>query len=123
VERSQLSLAVAPVIAPQTIWSIFTENFLIGIGLAFVKLLHAKNCNVVIGDLRLTPDAQQVVSSASAQCSAKILFKETDVTQWKQLSELFEFTEKSLGAPDIVCPAAGVFEPVSLSTCSRQRPR
>lgn len=79
-----------------------------GIGLAFVRLLLQNGCNVVIGDLQLTADAQKLVESSS---SSKALFKKTDVTDWIELTDLFTFTEKELGAPDIVCPGAGIFEP------------
>ncbi|KAF2095624.1 NAD(P)-binding protein [Rhizodiscina lignyota] len=78
-----------------------------GIGLAFTTLLHSKGCSVVIGDLALTEDAKKLVECAAG----KVVFKQTDVTNWKQLAELFSFTETKLGAPDIVCPGAGIFEP------------
>ncbi|EON66894.1 hypothetical protein W97_06297 [Coniosporium apollinis CBS 100218] len=80
-----------------------------GIGLAFVDLLNSKGCSVVIGDLQLRAEAEELVNKASN--GAKILFKKTDVTKWDELAGLFEFTEKELGAPDIVCPGAGIFEP------------
>lgn len=34
------------------------------------------------------------------------------MTKWDQLAEMFAFTEKEFGPPDIVCPGAGIFEPV-----------
>jgi len=40
-----------------------------------------------------------------------VVFKKTDVTNWVELNNLFTFTEKEFGTPDIVCPAAGIFEP------------
>jgi NAD(P)-dependent dehydrogenase (short-subunit alcohol dehydrogenase family) len=83
-----------------------------GIGLEFVKLLQSKGCSVVIGDLQPTPEAETLTQSTF---SAKVLFKKTDVTNWAQLAELFTFTEQALGAPDIVCPGAGIFEPVKIS--------
>jgi NAD(P)-dependent dehydrogenase (short-subunit alcohol dehydrogenase family) len=95
----------------------------VGIGFEFVKLLNAKNCSVVIGDLHLTPAAQEYVSNTSEVqngSSRKVLFKKTDVTVWKELEDLFAYTEKELGVPDIVCPGAGIFEPVGLlfhTTC------
>jgi 3-hydroxybutyrate dehydrogenase len=63
----------------------------------------------VIGDLQLTPEAQELTETKSP---AKVLFKKTDVTNWAQLADLFSYTERTLGAPDIVCPGAGIFEPV-----------
>jgi NAD(P)-dependent dehydrogenase (short-subunit alcohol dehydrogenase family) len=82
-----------------------------GIGFEFVKLLNSKDCNVVIGDLRLLPESEQFTTSPTTS-SAKVLFKKTDVTDWKELQELFEFTKKELGVADLVCPCAGIFEPV-----------
>ena len=72
-------------------------------------MLNKNNCNVVIGDLQLTSGAQELVDKAKSSETAKILFKKTDVTNWNELSALFEFTEKEIGSPDIVCPGAGVF--------------
>jgi 3-hydroxybutyrate dehydrogenase len=74
-----------------------------------VKLLHAKNCNIVIGDLSLTEDGKKVVDAAEKAKGAKILFKKTDVSDWKQLEALFEFTKSEVGVADIVCPSAGTF--------------
>ncbi|KAF2753744.1 NAD(P)-binding protein [Pseudovirgaria hyperparasitica] len=82
-----------------------------GIGLAFVRLLQSRNCNVVIGDLCLIEESKVLVEESAVRSVAKVLFKETDVSDWKQLGELFSFTESHLGVPDIVCPGAGVFEP------------
>ena len=80
-----------------------------GIGLEFVRLLLKNGCNVVIGDLQLNPNAQKLVESTSGP--SKVVFKKTDVTNWVELTDLFTFTEKEFGTPDIVCPAAGIFEP------------
>ena len=79
-----------------------------GIGLEFVKQLHAKKCNVVIADLQLTEAASAFIDSTSSS-STKVLFKRTDVTVWKMLGDAFEFTTSNLGVPDIVVPCAGVF--------------
>lgn len=57
----------------------------------------------MVGDLGLTDEAQKLVDSSSG----KVVHKKTDVTDWKQLAELFTFTEDTFGAPDIVCPGAG----------------
>lgn len=44
----------------------------------------------------------------------KIQFQKTDVTDWTQLEAAFDILEKEFGeAPDIVVPAAGVYEPSS----------
>lgn len=71
--------------------------------MSFTSLLHSKGCKVVIGDLGLTDEAKKLVDSTSGE----VVHKKTDVTDWKQLEELFKFTEETFGAPDIVCPGAG----------------
>jgi NAD(P)-dependent dehydrogenase (short-subunit alcohol dehydrogenase family) len=46
------------------------------------------------------------------------VFLRTDVTVWKQLEQMFLVAEKEFGEVDIVCPGAGVYEPVrSPSNC------
>lgn len=82
-----------------------------GIGLEFVKLLHSKGCSVVIGDLGLSPEAEELVSKSSGP---KVQFKKTDVTNRSQLTDPFTFAEK-ISAPDIVCPGADTLLAVFLA--------
>lgn len=99
-----------------------------GINLSFARLLASKGANVVAADLQETealkelmknsrsvpPDHSTASSSSPKLCSSsKVLYKKTDVTDWKSLAELFEFSKKELGAVDLLCNGAGVFEPVS----------
>lgn len=44
--------------------------------------------------------------------SSRAVFQRTDVTDWIQLERMFEVAEKEFGEIDIVCPGAGVYEPV-----------
>ncbi|KAF8248127.1 NAD(P)-binding protein [Wilcoxina mikolae CBS 423.85] len=82
-----------------------------GINLTFAQLLLSKSCSVLIADLTLTPAASALLTQPHPG-GAKALFKHTDVTDWKQLAELFPFAAASgLGVPDIVVPGAGIFEP------------
>ncbi|KAF1990506.1 NAD(P)-binding protein [Aulographum hederae CBS 113979] len=78
-----------------------------GIGLSFCELIVSKGAKVIIGDLRLQPEAQKLVESSNGN----VVFKQTDVTDWKQLTDLFTYAEKEVGAPDLVVLAAGIFEP------------
>lgn len=80
-----------------------------GINYEFAKLLLAKKCSVVIGDLALRPEAQALVDDH--QQGTRALFVKTDVTDWTCLQTLFFETTKEFGTFDIVCPGAGVFEP------------
>ncbi|PYH48872.1 putative amino acid transporter [Aspergillus saccharolyticus JOP 1030-1] len=83
-----------------------------GINLAFAKLLLENGCNVLIADLGLRPEAQSLVDQYSAPGKGpRAVFQKTDVTDWKQLEQMFEVAEKEFGEVDIVCPGAGIYEP------------
>ena len=72
-------------------------------------MLVENGCNVLIADLGLRPEAQVFVD----QCSAgptRVVFQETNVTDWIQLERMFEVAEREFGEIDIVCPGAGVYE-------------
>jgi 3-hydroxybutyrate dehydrogenase len=85
-----------------------------GINFSFAKLLLSKGCNVVIADLALRPEAQELVSRYPLTSpGAKAVFQKTDVTDWAQLEKMFQKTISHFGGADIVCPGAGVYEPVS----------
>jgi 3-hydroxybutyrate dehydrogenase len=85
-----------------------------GICLAFAKLLLSHNCNVLIADLQLTSEAQEIVDAKNGNSEkARAVFKQTDVTDWKQLQAAFDVALKEFGSLDIVCPGAGIFDPVS----------
>lgn len=83
-----------------------------GINLCFAKLLLSKGCNVVFADLQLRPESKEVID-AHQSGSPKAVFQETNVTDWMQLERMFKVCEDRFGSADIVCPGAGVFEPVS----------
>lgn len=85
-----------------------------GINFAFAKLLLEGGCNVLIADLTLRPEAKALVETYSTG-SPQAIFQETDVRDWLQLERMFEVAEKELGEIDIVCPGAGVYEPVSVT--------
>jgi 3-hydroxybutyrate dehydrogenase len=88
-----------------------------GINFCFAALLLSKGCNVVIADLALRPEAEGLVqkySFDSKESKAKAIFQKTDVTEWSQLDKVFEVATEKFGGADIVCPGAGVYEPVSL---------
>jgi len=80
-----------------------------GINYEFAKLLLSRNCNVVLADIALRPEAQKLVDSHTK--SPRAVFQKTDVTDWGQLSKLFDVAEAEFGGVDIVTPGAGVFEP------------
>ena len=107
-------------------------NYTLGINLEFAKILLSHNCNVVIGDLGLRPEAQKIVDQYSSKPRA--VFVKTDVTIWDDLANMFDQADKEFGGADIVCaslspqiatytyrtvvnttmkvcPGAGIFEP------------
>lgn len=86
----------------------------LGINLSFARVLLAKHCNVLFADLALRPEAQELVSNHAnnSQSPAKAVFQKTDVRDWQQLDRMFHVASKEFEGADIVCPGAGVFEPV-----------
>ncbi|KAK1825487.1 hypothetical protein LTR12_000288 [Friedmanniomyces endolithicus] len=83
-----------------------------GINYSFAKLLLSRNCNVVIADLGLRPEAQKLVDEYSSPTGkARAVFVKTNVVQWPELENMFVVAEKEFGGADIVCPGAGIFEP------------
>ncbi|KAH6710720.1 hypothetical protein BKA61DRAFT_489061 [Leptodontidium sp. MPI-SDFR-AT-0119] len=84
-----------------------------GICLEFTKLLLANNCNVLIADLQLLPEAEALISpsSGSSNGATRAVFQKTDVTDWAQLEKAFERVVSEFGGLDLVCPGAGIFEP------------
>lgn len=101
-------------------WGIYSLLTRTGINFSFAKLLLVNGCNVLIADLALRPEAQAIVDkySAKTDSSPRAMFQKTDVTDWPQLEEMFNVAVKEFGEIDIVCPGAGVYEPVCTSHCS-----
>jgi NAD(P)-dependent dehydrogenase (short-subunit alcohol dehydrogenase family) len=67
---------------------------------------------MIIGDLKLTPEAQHFVTSVGPD---RIIFQPCDVTKWDQLQQLVSASEEKYGdVPDVWIAGAGVFEPVRL---------
>ena len=81
-----------------------------GISLAFALRLLEAGCNVLVADLALSPEAQALDKYSE---SPKAVFQKTDVTDWSQLDAAFKKTLETFGSLDIVCPGAGLSEPVS----------
>ena len=94
--------------------------FLSGINLSFATLLVENGCNVLIADLALRPEAQ-VLADKHKSGPGRIVFQETNVIDWAQLERMFEVAEKEFGVIDIVCPGAGVYEPVRIPEEENQR--
>lgn len=85
-----------------------------GISLAFSLRLLEAGCNIVIADLALSPEATKAVEKYTN--TPKAIFQKTDVTDWAQLDAAFQTTLNTFESLDIVCPGAGLSEPVSIIT-------
>jgi hypothetical protein len=87
-----------------------------GICFSFVQIAHSLGSKIIIGDLKLTPEAEEFVSKAG---SSRIVFHPCDVSKWDQLQMLVSVSEdKYDDVPDIWIAGAGIFEPVSLEVHS-----
>lgn len=86
-----------------------------GINLCFAKLLLSQGCNVVLADIALRPESQAVIDEYNTG-SPRAVFQQTDVTDWTQLERMFTIAEQHFGSADIVCPGAGVYEPVCVDS-------
>lgn len=91
-----------------------------GINLVITKLLLERGCSVVIADLRLSPEAEALVSGDRYRyvkpASAKrpsVVFQQTDVTDWSQLAALWTAALDAFGRINIVVNGAGICEPGS----------
>jgi 3-hydroxybutyrate dehydrogenase len=58
----------------------------------------------------LRPEAQDIIN-AHQSGTPRAVFQETNVTDWTQLSKMFNAAYQHFGSVDIACPGAGVYEP------------
>ncbi|KAI9825689.1 MAG: hypothetical protein M1832_001033 [Thelocarpon impressellum] len=78
-----------------------------GITLSFVRLAIEREARVIVGDLRLTKEAEDFKATAKG-----LVFQACDVTIWADLQALVETSKREFGeVPDVYVPGAGVFEP------------
>ena len=70
----------------------------------------------MIADLLLRAESEELLEQyALSSCGPRAVFQETDVTDWIQLEKVFEVAIEHFGGADIVCPGAGIYEPVSFT--------
>ncbi|KAF4963471.1 hypothetical protein FSARC_8520 [Fusarium sarcochroum] len=86
-----------------------------GICLSFAKQLLEGGCSVVIADVQLRPEAQQLIDQWTSTDGSKpsAYYHKTDISDWAQISSLWDTALKKLGQIDIVCNGAGLYEPPS----------
>ncbi|UZP37420.1 hypothetical protein NXS19_005236 [Fusarium pseudograminearum] len=85
-----------------------------GINLCFVRLLLKNGFSVLIVDRRLRVEAQQLMEQYPFEgdnSKAELLFQETDVTSWPQLTAAWKTALEKFPKVDIVVAGAGLFEP------------
>ncbi|KAJ4005341.1 hypothetical protein NW752_011304 [Fusarium irregulare] len=85
-----------------------------GINLCFVRLLIEHGCSVIIADLQLRPEAQQLVEQhpfTATDDKPGLLFQQTDVASWPQLTAAWRTALEKFPSVDIVVAGAGIFEP------------
>jgi 3-hydroxybutyrate dehydrogenase len=93
----------------------------LGINLCFANLLLSRGCNVLFADVALRKEAEESIQKhadlKAGSGIGKAAFQKTDVAEWKQLENMFAAAESQFGGTgaDIVCPGAGVYEPVRVS--------
>ncbi|QPC69759.1 hypothetical protein HYE68_000511 [Fusarium pseudograminearum] len=84
------------------------------INLCFVRLLLKNGFSVLIVDRRLRVEAQQLMEQYPFEgdnSKAELLFQETDVTSWPQLTAAWKTALEKFPKVDIVVAGAGLFEP------------
>ncbi|KAF3763616.1 NAD(P)-binding protein [Cryphonectria parasitica EP155] len=86
-----------------------------GIGLALARQFHARGGRVLLGDLKLTPAAEQFLHTTEVDRPGSAVFRRCDVTRWQGESSLHALISASVlefgDVPDVYCPCAGIFEP------------
>ena len=81
-----------------------------GISLAFAKLALNSGARVLIPDLKLTPEAEDLIKASKGNAA----YTPCDVSKWKELERIPSEVEKAFGkgaVADVWVPGAGIFEP------------
>ncbi|KAK4627483.1 Momilactone A synthase [Fulvia fulva] len=79
-----------------------------GIGLALAKQCHERGVKVLIGDLKLVPEAEFITQVPAGE----VVNTHCDVTSWRSLHDLITTSVEKVGdVPDVYVASAGVFEP------------
>ncbi|KAH7157488.1 hypothetical protein B0J13DRAFT_581634 [Dactylonectria estremocensis] len=85
-----------------------------GINLAFARILLGKGCSVLIADLKLQPEAEDVLKEypfPGASGKAGAFFHRTNVASWPDLNSMWKTALEKFSTVDIIVPGAGLFEP------------
>ncbi|KAI7773950.1 hypothetical protein LA080_009615 [Diaporthe eres] len=82
-----------------------------GINLAFAEQLLNGGCSVVFADVALRDEAKALIAKFPHPAPVSAVYHRCDQSDWKSISETWEFTLKTFGRIDLVCPGAGIWEP------------
>lgn len=82
-----------------------------GINLAFAEQLLNAGCSVVFADVALRDEAKALIAKFPHPAPVSAVYHQCDQSDWKSISETWEFTLKTFGRIDLVCPGAGIWEP------------
>lgn len=81
-----------------------------GIGLAIVEHFLSQGHNVAVFDVNIDSGNELVSRLAAQSPEAKVIFKECDVSSWKNQAEAFKEVYTEFGKIDIVVANAGISE-------------
>lgn len=103
---------VIPLIARTT-----SDSSTTGINLAFAEQLLGRGCSVLLADLKLRPEAEEVVAkyTSAGESGPSALFHKVDLADWAQISSMWKFALQKFPRVDIVCNGAGIYEPPETS--------
>ncbi|KAK7743184.1 hypothetical protein SLS53_004269 [Cytospora paraplurivora] len=84
-----------------------------GINLAFTEQLLVRGCSVLLADIKLRPEAEEVVAKYTTAGEGKptALFHKIDLTDWDQISSMWSTALAVFPQVDIVCNGAGILDP------------
>ncbi|RTE81396.1 hypothetical protein BHE90_004112 [Fusarium euwallaceae] len=86
-----------------------------GISYELSKQLLESDCSVVMADLRLRPEAQDLLKKyqhpQAENGAPSAIFQQTDLCDWSQINALWEAALKTFGRVDLLVNGAGLYEP------------
>ncbi|KAH8816995.1 hypothetical protein F5884DRAFT_721818 [Xylogone sp. PMI_703] len=89
-----------------------------GINHAFAEQLLNSGCSVVFADIALRPEAEATLAKfphPPRDGAPSAVFHRMDQSDWSQISATWNFSLKTFGRIDLLCPGAGIWEPPSSS--------
>ncbi|KAK8087338.1 hypothetical protein PG994_002312 [Apiospora phragmitis] len=90
-----------------------------GINHAFAEALLGHGCSVVFADIALRPEAKATISAFPHPPPAfgghSAVYYKMDQSDWSEIQGTWDFTLRTFGAVDVLCPDAGIWEPPSSS--------